>query len=366
MPPIHVLIKPASSLCNMRCAYCFYADVAEHRGQKSYGVMSEETLEALTARTFADATGSAGFMFQGGEPTLAGLAFFEKAVALQRRYNARRIPVLNTIQTNGLLLDADWARFLRENNFLVGLSMDGDAATHNENRRDAAGAGTWSRVTRAADLLARHGCEFNILCVVTRAAAEHGQRVYNALKRYRYLQFIPCIDGFGADGSGLSLTADAYGRFLCATFDAYYADFMRGQYVSVRAFDNYVQMLRGRPPESCAMRGVCGGNLVVEGDGSAYPCDFYVLDEWRLGNVRETQLSELMGSERAKAFVDGSRAQDPGCAGCQWALLCRGGCRRDRQPDAVSPLGRNRFCASFRTFFAYAAERLAEMARRCE
>lgn len=364
MPPVSLLIKPASSLCNMRCQYCFYADVSAHRAVPSYGVMREETLETLVQRAFQFAEGRCAFAFQGGEPTLAGLQFFEKAVLLQRQYNTRRIPVHNAIQTNGLALDGAWAGFLAENKFLVGLSLDGDAKIHNEQRLDSHGKGTYARVIRAADLLRKHGCDYNILCVVTPETARHGARVYNHLGRHRYLQFIPCLEGFDGAGEGAPLNAEQYAGFLKATFDLYYHDFMRGQYVSVRTFDNYIQLMLGSPPENCAMRGQCTCNTVVEGDGSVYPCDFYVLDMWRLGNIHQDGLKEMLTGETARRFVETSKEADEACAACRWKPLCRGGCRRDRARAPDGALGHNRFCAAYEDFFAYAYERMREIAER--
>ena len=165
MPPISVLIKPASSLCNMRCKYCFYADITDNREVKSYGIMSEETLENLIKKAFEYASGSATFAFQGGEPTLAGLDFYRKLLQLEQKYNVKKIPVQNAIQTNGYVIDEEWAKFLAENKFLVGLSLDGTRDIHDSLRVDAAGKGTFSRVEKTAKLFKKHGVEFNILCV---------------------------------------------------------------------------------------------------------------------------------------------------------------------------------------------------------
>lgn len=363
MPPINLLIKPASSLCNMRCRYCFYADVSSHREVPSYGIMSGETLRTLTERALAHAEGFCGFAFQGGEPTVAGLDFFRQAVALQKELNTKKLPVHNAIQTNGLVIDDEWAAFLAENRFLVGLSLDGDAKVHNDLRPDAHGKGTYGRVMRAAQLLQKHGCEYNILCVISSPVARHAGRVYDHLKRHRYLQFIPCIDEFEGGPSPLSLSADQYAQFLKVTFDRYYHDYMAGQYTSVRTFDNYVQMLMGHPAENCAMNGTCTCNIVVEGDGSIYPCDFYVLDRWRLGNIRQDELPALLASETAAQFVESSRAVPDECRACQWAALCRGGCRRDREALGQEGLGLNRFCEAYKAFFSYGIDRLREMAR---
>ncbi|MBQ8431673.1 MAG: anaerobic sulfatase maturase [Clostridia bacterium] len=364
MPPIHILIKPASSLCNLRCKYCFYADVAENRAVKSYGIMEESTLELLVKRVFDYADGYATFSFQGGEPTLAGLSFYQKLLTFQKQYNVQRIPVQNAIQTNGYVIDEAWATFLAEHHFLVGLSMDGTRELHDGMRLDAAGKGTYGRVKRAAELFDRYGVEYNILCVVNNLVARHPKQVYQALKGYRYLQFIPCLDGLDGARKAFSLDPRRYADFLIGTFDEYYRDFMSGNYVSVRNFDNYVGMLLGRPPESCAQRGVCTCYCVVEGDGSVYPCDFYVLDEWKLGNLREDSISAMLQNEKAMDFMRMSHRLPRECGACPHYALCRGGCRREREPLGDPALAKNFLCESYRLFFERCTEKMRSMAAR--
>lgn len=349
MPPLNLLIKPASSLCNMRCAYCFYGDVSAHRALPSFGRMSEETLTLVIRRAFEYAEGSLSLAFQGGEPTLAGLDFYASLIRLLKTYNTKSIPVSLSMQTNGYLIDDEWAAFLAENGFLVGLSLDGTREAHDTLRRDAEGKGTYDRVVRAAEILERHGVEFNILCVVNRYVAGHPKQVYENLRRFRCLQFIPCMDPFGGEKTPFSLTEEKYADFLIKTFRLYCKDFMDGHYVSIRAFDNYVGMLLRRPPESCAMSGFCSCSGVVEGDGSVYPCDFYVLDDCRLGNVRENSFAEMFSSEAALRFLAPSRVQADACRDCRYFPLCRGGCRRDR--ETAGGLGLNRHCRAYKAFF---------------
>lgn len=363
MPPLSVLLKPASSLCNMRCGYCFYADVADHRTDFSHGMMSEDTLEVLTEKALAYADGQCAFLFQGGEPTLAGLSFYEKAIAFQQKYNRKRVAIRNAIQTNGLNLSREWAEFFAKHDFLAGVSVDGDSAIHNTLRLDGAGEGTYARVMDGIQRLKNAGCQYNILCVVTREVARHGARVYKALKKHGYLQFIPCVDGFDGEKSPYALAASEYGRFLDTIFDLYRRDYQSGAYVSERTFDNWIGMLLGAPPESCAMAGRCTANLVVEGDGSVYPCDFYVLDEWRLGNILTDDVDGMLSSDAAKAFVERALNVAEECGPCRWRPLCRGGCRRDRETHLGAPLERNRFCEAYQGFFEKNIQRLEEIAR---
>lgn len=362
MPPITIMIKPASGMCNMRCKYCFYADVAANRELPNYGIMSLSTLEKLMKKVFSYAEGSASFIFQGGEPTLAGLDFFGAVLAYQKEYNVNGVKVWNAIQTNGYAVTEEWAKFFAENNFLVGLSLDGFKEAHDAVRVDSGGRGTYARVVKTAALFDACGVEYNILCVVDKMVARHPVKTYRALKKYRYLQFIPCMDDFDGKKQAHSLTAEAYGNFLKQTFDLYYADFIAGTPVSVRTFDNYIGMLMGRRPESCAMNGVCGQYFLAEADGGIYPCDFYVLDDWCLGNVNTDTFEQMAESERAVRFLKSSEYVDKKCRNCHWFRLCRGGCRRDREPFENGRPGLNRYCESYQMFFEYALPSMRKMA----
>lgn len=366
MGPLTLLIKPASGSCNMRCKYCFYADEAENREVASYGMMSDATLEAVVRFGLENARGVCTFAFQGGEPTLAGLDFYRRLVAMQRAHNTRGLRVYNTIQTNGYLIDREWADFLARERFLTGLSLDGGKDVHDLYRVDARGEGTFARVMRAAQTLAAAGAEFNILTVVTAQTARSIGKIYGFFKRnhFRYQQYIACLDPIGAVRGGMpySLTPKLYGEFLCKLFDLWYADFMRGEYVSIRWFDDLVHMCKGRAPQSCGMRGVCGPQIVIEADGGVYPCDFYVLDGLRLGTVGENTLEEMEQRRTALAFIEQSRPVEEKCRACRWYPLCRGGCRRDReQPDGS--IGLNYFCESYEAFFAHCADRLMQVSR---
>lgn len=366
MRHVQMLLKPASGLCGLRCRYCFYHDETAKREQASYGIMEEAVLEAVIQRALASATQSCTFSFQGGEPTLAGLDFFRRAVELARQYNKNRVQVCFSLQTNGMDLTPAWADFLAENHFLVGLSLDGVKETHDANRVTPQGEGTFQRVLRAAQLLESHGAAFNILTVVNRQTAPQVERIYRFYQRSRlgYLQFIPCLDPLGeAPGEqDYSLSPQEYGRFLCRLFDLWYQDAVGQRAPSIRQFENYIEMLLGFPPEACGMAGVCGMQHVVEADGSVYPCDFYVLDGYRLGNLCTDSLEEINRRREALGFVQQSRAVDRACRDCPHFPLCRGGCRRYRPVEADGSLGRNTLCPGYREFFAYAAPRLKELA----
>lgn len=367
MPDVSLLIKPASSLCDMRCRYCFYDDVSSLRTAKNYGVMDRETSAQLIRSAFnaAGKTGHISFAFQGGEPTAAGIGYFREFLELESQYARPGVAVDHAIQTNGLSLDKEWVELFRTHRFLVGLSLDGTKDLHDLHRLDAKGKGTWNRVTRTVGLLQRTGVEFNFLCVVTGQCARHPQKVYQSLKKLggQYLQFIPCLDPMEEvrGTAPYSLSPDAYGKFLCGLFDVWYADWRSGQYVSVRLFDDYVHLMMGQPSGSCSTSRGCGHYLVAEGDGSLYPCDFYVLDCWRLGTLDDCSITQVAESGTAQEFRAKGNCLPDKCADCRWLALCNGGCQRDwvAQDGKVE----NYYCSAFRTFFDYATPRLTEIAR---
>lgn len=359
MPPLSLMIKPVSGLCNMRCWYCFYSDVMAHRATGVHESMSLATLEALVRRAMAYAEGRVGFAFQGGEPTLAGLDFFKALVAFQRKYNTRGVRVDNALQTNGLDLSDEMIDFFAREKFLLGVSLDGDRQAHDALRVDAGGAPTYDRVQRTLARLQERGAQFNVLCVVNALVAARPREVFEALEPYGFLQFIACLDDFDGGARPFSLTGEAYLSFLKATLELYLDRIRKGRYVSVRNFDNYVGILLGEEPENCGMRGHCGQYYLIEGDGGVYPCDFYVLDQWKLGDIREKSFFALEKSEPGGRFRQESLPIPDACHACPWHRLCRNGCKRERTgPGAI-----NRFCACYREFFPYALPMLKEAAR---
>lgn len=295
-------------------------------------------------------------------------------IRLQEKYRTEfqkiSLVIHNAIQTNGMLLDDDWCAFLAQHKFLVGLSLDGDKDIHDLNRIDAQGKGTYTRAMKAAKLLEKHQVEFNILVVVTRQLARRAKHIYHTLVKngFRYLQFIPCIDDFGKEpgSSPFSLTAERYGDFLKTLFDEWYKDFMAGQYISIRHFDNWVHMLQGQPPETCSMSGRCTCYGVVEADGSVYPCDFYVLDPWKLGTVQENTFEEMLTCQLAEDFLQASWPVASKCQACKYYPICRGGCRRDREPLLAGEgqeASLNIYCDAYLAFFDHALGQMQQIAR---
>lgn len=368
MPAISLLIKPASSSCNMCCEYCFYSDVVSQRKVANYGVMDDETLELIVKKVFDYADSVASFGFQGGEPTLAGLDFFKKAIELQQKYNTKRIQVNNAIQTNGLNINEEWAEFFHKNHFLVGLSLDGNKLVHDKYRLDHNKQGSFDRVLAAAKLMDKYKVEYNILTTVTIDVANNIEKIYYFFKKqgFHYLQFIPCLDELKSEQgkNSYSLTPMAYGDFLKRLFSLWYVDINTNKPMSIRYFDNLVTMVGGYPPESCGMAGSCSCYYMIEADGSVYPCDFYVTDEWNIGNVKTDDWEQMTGTETAKRFVEISGQVAAECRVCEHYQLCRGGCRRNREPISIGQNSSNYLCPSFKAFFDYAKGDLVKVAQK--
>lgn len=361
MPAIQVMIKPASGLCNMRCSYCFYVDEMANRRQASYGIMSEQTLENVIMRILETADSYCSIVFQGGEPTLAGLDFYRKCLELEQKYNTKKVKIDHALQTNGYVLDEEWCSFFAQNHFLVGLSVDGIKATHDACRKDAEGQDTYFHVLHAARLLEEAGADFNVLTVVNGRTAPKIRRIYEQYRKlgFKWQQYIACLDPVLEEQGkqDYSLRAEVYGQFLIDLFDLWEIDLKQGRQPYIRQFENYIGILMGQMPESCEQRGVCSLQNVVEADGSVYPCDFYVLDEWRLGTVGRQSFAEMARGGTAHCFIESSCQVPEACRQCPAYPLCRNGCRRDRLPGPQGA-GHNYYCAAYRRFFA---ERGAEL-----
>ena len=348
MPPLSIMIKPASSICNMACDYCFYHDVAALRSEDCFGIMSRETTDRLIESALEFAKGeSISFAFQGGEPLFAGIGYFKHFVSRINELNRYNSRIYLSIQTNGTLVTDEWAEFFAEKKFLVGLSLDGDKQA-NKFRKTADGKATFDSVIRTTEIFNRYGVDYNILCVLTGYCAENIDMIYSFYKskNFRYLQFIPCLRPFADNTKDERyMSVEEYKYFLIHAFNAYVKDYIRGEYTSVRQFDNMVQMYLGREPEQCGMCGHCSHQFVVEGNGNVYPCDFYCLDEWLLGNINTTGLKEMAQSQKAIDFIQESLEIDEKCKKCTFYKLCRGaGCKRNRISE--------NYCEAYKTFFS--------------
>lgn len=345
---LSLLIKPVSGRCNLRCAYCFYR-TAENAAAPS---MTPETADLLIRRIAEFEPAALSVSLQGGEPTLWGLKNLKAFVAGVNA--AVSCPVSWALQTNATLLTDDVCAFLKQNGFLVGVSLDGDRAVTDRFRLSPAGESVYGLAMRGVRLLEKHSVDFNVLSVVHDENARALSRTWAhfAENGFRFLQFIPCIET-----GGVGLSAENYEAFLKESFDLWYAAFERGEYISVRHIDNWVRILMGEPPENCAMRGVCGRYYTVEAGGEIYPCDFYCAPAYRLGAVSD---AAPFGPNAAHAsFIEASGAVHAHCAGCAYHYLCRGGCRRDRTDGGT----KNRYCRAYYGFFEYALPRLQKAAR---
>ena len=363
MKTIHLMLKPASALCNLRCRYCFYADVSSHREIHSHGIMTADTAEAILRNLSAELKPGdrVHFAFQGGEPTLAGLPFFRDFV--NRVSQWKEIGVSWALQTNGILLDNAWCTFLKEHRFLVGLSLDLLPEAHDRTRVDPAGKGSYRQVTDRLSLLKRHGVAVNVLCTLTAAVARHPQQVWNQLGKLGvdYVQFTPCLRALDGGSSPYALTPRLFASFYTQLFRLWYADFQQGIRRSVKLFDDVVnQLLLGRPT-GCGMNGVCQPQLVIEADGSAYPCDFFCLDQYKLGNLTTQTLSQLLQAPALMAFLQRPHEKPQPCTACRYHVFCGGNCKRMQRE--ICCIEEDGFCG-YRSFLEQWGETLLQLAEQ--
>lgn len=355
-------------MCNMSCDYCFYCDEAKKREQASYGFMSEQTLKNVIRKTLLKAEGQISYAFQGGEPTLCGLDFYEKVMKYQKQYNKHHIKIDNVLQTNGYLIDKKWCQFFVENHFLIGLSVDGIPDIHNSLRHErGTGKNTFDRISEAADLMDQFHVEYNILTVVTSQIVENIAEIYAYYKKrdWNFQQYIACLDPLEEEHgkSKHALSPESYGRFLIELFGLWYQDYLKGKQPYIRQFENYIAIAAGHYPESCDQRGRCSIQNVVEADGGVYPCDFYVLDEYRLGSFNENRLEDIDEKRKELGFVERSLRLSEDCGNCKYFNLCRGGCQRHRDFNDTTGLYDNYFCKSFQMLFDKWADTIIEIGK---
>ena len=339
MKQLSVMLKPASSLCNMRCKYCFYADVSSLRDVSSYGLMKES--DAIIANIFRDLERGdiLTLAFQGGEPTLAGLPFFQHFVQQVSRYESLGVRVSYALQTNGLLLDDAWCAFLKKHGFLVGLSIDGPSAYHDANRLDDTRKGTFRRVLEGKQRLDHFGIEYNVLMTLTKTLARHPQQVWRFMEEQalHFVQMTPCMGPMNQAETPYALTPERYASFYIALFDLWYQSYQKGIYRSVKLFDDLVNLLAVGQCNACGLVGSCQTQIVVEADGGVYPCDFYVLDEWRVGNLCQESLRQVWDQAQKSGFLTREREPLALCEQCPYRSMCGGGCRRMRREVYYAP-----------------------------
>ena len=347
-----LLIKPASAVCTLNCEYCFYLDrEADPYQDMPARRMSEETLERLVDTYLFYSYPRSTFAFQGGEPTLAGLPFFEKVVELQQRYGRNGQSVSNGLQTNAMLLDRTWCQLFREYQWLLGVSLDGPEDVHDKYRLNKAGHGTWKRVVESVELLEKERVEFNILCVVSQANVSRARDLYRFFRSLGigHLQFIPLAE-FDVAGNPLpfTITAEQYGRFLLNLFDAWWPERRK---VRVRFFDNIAEALAGQRPGCCELLETCDSYVVVEYNGDVFPCDFFVESGWKLGNITLDSWSEIARRVRRYSFAAKKTIAHAECQVCEFQSICHGGCPKFRHGARHKFEDLDYFCRAYKMIF---------------
>jgi len=353
------MIKPVSGTCNLDCDYCYYRETGSYFGPPPYK-MSLDTLRDVVRSFMQLPQPHVSFSWQGGEPMMAGLDFFKRAVAYQQAYARRGQRVSNMLQSNGTLIDETWCAFLHRYGFLVGISIDGPPELHNPNRNDS-----YDRVIRGLRLLQQHQVEYNALTLVNPLNAPHPQRVYRHLRELGvdFMQFIPCIvTGLEHDRvSPKAVEPEAFGRFLCGVFDEWVAEGDDRPYV--RLFQNLLLVAAGHPPELCIYQPRCGGCLLIEYNGDVFPCDFAVHPDWRVGNLRVSPVWRLLEHERMKDFAGLKRDLAHQCTQCEWLSVCYGACPLMRFRDGEKPVP-SYTCAGLKIFLAHAMPTIRKLAER--
>lgn len=356
--PFHVMAKPIGPKCNLRCDYCFYLDKTLLFDPLTDFRMSDEVLATFVKQYIHSQPGpEVAFSWQGGEPTLLGIDFFRRVTSLQREYLPKGWSCSNAIQTNGTLLSKEWAHFLAEERFLVGLSVDGPQSLHDLYRKTADASSTWSKVKEAAGLLKQAGTDFNILCVVNKSNGERPHEVYQAFKALGadFIQFIPLVE-LAEEGqiSHKSVSGPVYGRFLIQVFNMWLTEDMGKVYVQL--FEEALRAWMDMPSTLCVFSQYCGRQLIVEHNGDVYSCDHYVRPANKLGNLLTRPLIEMVNSTFQQEFGRQKADLPQTCQNCEVLFACRGGCPKNRQDKL------NTLCLGYKQFFTYVKPFMQQMA----
>lgn len=352
--PFNIMAKPVGPSCNLSCDYCFYLHKAELYGGTGSFRMDDAVLERFIKTYIMSQPGpEVPFVWQGGEPTLRGLEFFQTAVELQKRHIPAGRRFTNAIQTNGTLLNRAWAEFFRQEQFLVGLSLDGPQNFHDQYRKDSAGRGTWTRVLGAFSLLREYNVDVNILCVVSRVNAEYPKQMYRFFRELgaEYVQFIPLVEK-GEQGavSARSVTGSLYGSFLVTVFNEWVQDGLGD--VFVQDFEEALRGVAGMGSGLCVLSEECGNQLILEHNGDLYSCDHFVSRDYFLGNIMSSDLSSMLNSDVQQAFRRKKTELPAACLECSVRNLCHGGCPKNRL-ETENGTGLNWLCEGRKQFFTY-------------
>ena len=372
IPAFHVMAKPTGARCNLRCDYCFFLE-KESLYPGSDFRMTDEVMEAYIAQTAqAQRVPQVTLAWQGGEPTLMGLDFFRRARAAEEGRVPAGMAVERTLQTNGVLLDDEWCAFLAENDYLVGLSIDGPRELHDSYRHDTGGRPVFDRVVAAARRLKKHGAAFNVLCTINAASAGHPLEVYRFFRDElgaRYVQLIPIVEvetppagGRPGTVTARSVQPEDYGRFLTTIFDEWVRRDVGRMFVQF--FDGVLAAYVRGVSSLCILQPTCGEGVALEHNGDVYSCDHFVAPRYLLGNLLETPVDELVRSEQQLAFGRAKQATLPAhCRACAYLFACNGECPKNRvllTPDGEP--GLNWLCAGLKSFFAHTDRRMQLMA----
>lgn len=361
--PYHVLAKPTGAICNLDCAYCFFLSKEQLYPGSDFR-MSDETLKSYIRQYIqSQPTPEATIAWQGGEPTLMGLDFFRRAVAYAKEFKRPGQRISYSIQTNGILLDDEWGKFLRKHRYLVGISIDGPAALHDIYRLDKGGKPTFERVIAGLDILKKYRVETNILCTVNAANGDHPREVYRFFRdelKAEYIQFIPIVErqnksGFqeGDQVTERSVRPKQWGDFLKAVFDEWVTrDVGR---IFIPTFESALANWYGVPAGICVFNATCGLALALEHNGDLYACDHYVEPKYLLGNIQQTPMADLVNSEKQHAFGQAKKDALPQyCRECEVLFACHGECPKNRfikTPDGEE--GLNYLCEGYKAFFKH-------------
>ncbi|MHC5067153.1 MAG: anaerobic sulfatase maturase [Planctomycetota bacterium] len=367
--PYSLMIKPVGPTCNLDCRYCYYKD----QPGRGAAVMDDATVDAIIRHHLRDHPGpEVPFAWQGGEPTAAGLDFFERVIARQRELSPNGTWASNSLQTNGTLLDEHWAAFLKRERFLIGISIDGPAAIHDQWRPTVGGQGSHHQAVRGLRLLQDHAIDHAVLCTVHAGNQDQPEAVYSHLRQLgaRYIQFIPIVERqangelagppeYSPDDATLtawSVDPDAYGRFLNTVFDLWRAQ-DRGR-IGLNVVDTLLSSLRRGPPGLCVFAKQCGNHLVIERDGSIFSCDHFVHPRYRQGSIHQHGPAQVLANKRQRHFgASKERALARRCKRCRHLRHCHGGCPKHRFV-ADGAAAHSYLCSGYQTFFDHAIPRL--------
>lgn len=365
LQPYNIMAKPVCGRCNLDCKYCYYTmKPRELYPEVTEFMMTDEVLETYTRQYLESSGDHVDFGWQGGEPTMAGLDFFKRAVELQKQYARKGQVVANALQTNGTLIDEQWCEFLAENRFLVGVSLDGPPQWHDSFRKDHAGKSSFHRAWAGLERMRNHGVEFNVLVTLNSANAPHVGDIYRYFtnRGIQYIQFIPILER-NPDGTptDFSCTAEQFGRFMLDLFELW-AQRDVGK-VSERLIDNVLHQIIYGTASMCCYADRCANAHVLEFNGDLYVCDHFVYKEWKVGNILDRPLAELVRDAKLEEFAQLKTELPDKCKACEFLQYCKGGCPKHHMPIGTDPERVNHFCEGYKMFFREALPELTRMAQ---